>query len=93
MRPPTDKIVAAVRFEGVVEDEDGSIIDGAIDKLESLRADDRYIVLVSPKTQTVLGKNALMHAIVFAGVPYDEVWEGHGIPEADEWYDNNAQKI
>lgn len=93
MRAPTDKLVAAVRYEGIVEDEDGNLIDGAVEKLQFLQDEGRYLVIVSPKTQSILGKNALMHALVFAGVPYDEVWEGSGIPECDEWYDNNAQTL
>lgn len=93
MKPPTDKIVAAVRYEGVFEDAEGNLIDGSIEKAQALQDDGRYIVLVSPKTQTTVGLQMLMQQIVVCGIPYDEVWQGFGIPEADEWYDPNAMGL
>lgn len=93
MRSPTDSLIAAVRWEGLVEDEDGEVSDDGLARLQALRDSGRYIILVSPKAQSTMGMKLLMDTVIRYGVAYDEVWACSGIPETDEWYDNNAQSL
>ncbi len=91
MRPPTDKPVCAIRWEGCIEGEDGLPIDGAVEKTQVLAAEGFYIILVSHKTQSIVGKQLLMQQIIMFGPSYDEVWESNGLPEVDQWFDNLAE--
>lgn len=86
MRPPTDKIVACVRAETCLLEDDGAARPEAVGRMGELSAD-HYLIVVSPLAQSSRGLSLLMYRLSSAGIPYDEVWCGTGVPEADVWYD------
>lgn len=82
----TDKIVAAVRLETCLQDENGDASEYGLERAKEL-AETRFLVIVSPKAQTALGLREVYRFLGNHSVPYGDVWASPGIPDAAEWYD------
>lgn len=92
MKIPTDKPTVAVRLEGTVLTstwEENTPNEDAIAKLRAQK-DDLYIVIVTPLTQTYEGVRLVMDWLIRNDVPYDDLWSSPGIPDVENWWDNNA---
>ena len=88
MRAPTDKIIALVRAETCLFEDSGDAKPDAKGRMAELSAD-HYLIVASPLARTDMGLRVLLSRLREAEIPYDDVWCGDGVPEADVWYDAN----
>lgn len=91
--------IAAVRVEGTIANRRGAIpwefdepLPGVIAALESLRKT-HFVILVTSATANSTFIPYLYRYIADNAIPYDDVWAGFGIPDAELWVDNKAVRI
>lgn len=92
---PTNKTPVAIRLEGTILKgswEENEQNDEVIGRMHAQK-DDLYFVVVTPLTQADAGAKLVIDWLNRNDVPWDDVWCGHGIPNVDYWYDNNAGTI
>lgn len=90
---PSDLTVVAVRAEGTVFDaKTGEPIEANVAKLNKLRGD-HYIIVASSQVQTDVALRLLTDRLYRAGLQFDDVWCGNGLPEADLYVDEEVTKL
>ena len=95
----TGKKVCAVRLENTItEGADlpyslGTVRAGAREKLEAIRKEGYHVVIVSGLTNTQNGTRLTYKFIADQAIPYDDLFCGFGLPAADRWIDDRAEKL
>lgn len=90
MRPPTDKPIAVVRLESCLQDSEGGPSEYGIERMRDL-AKTHYLYVVTPLAWNLDGLRAVFRWLAQYDVPYNDVWAGSGIPEADLWFDTQSE--
>lgn len=93
------KKVAAVRLEGTVTDKTDVPFDiglprpGAVEALRALQAEGYHVILISSLTKTQHGTRIAFKYVADNAIPYDEIFCSFGLPAAEKWFDNAAEKL
>lgn len=95
---PSDLTVVAVRAEGTIFDaKTGEPVEANVAKLNKLRGDAArptfYVVVTSSQVQTDVALRLLTDRLYRAGLQFDDVWCGNGLPEADLYVDEEVTKL
>lgn len=95
----TGKKVAVVRLEGTLTTHaDLPVYIGDprpenVEKVRKLQAEGYFIVIVSGLTKTQHGVQQAFKYIADHQIPYDDLFCSFGLPTADRWIDDRAEKL
>ena len=95
----TGKKVCVVRLEGTITDKAdlpvyfGVVKEGVRDKLDALRKEGWFVMIVTGATKTTHGTRMAYKFLADEGIPYDDLFASFGLPPAERWIDDNAEKM